>query len=130
LVGNGQATKLCNQTIAATSLVAIAEAIALARNNGLDPLRLPQPLEGGWADSKLLQMFVPRMVSSPTTIIGTIKTMLKDLDAVCDLARQSGTAVPVASASQQLFRIAESLGLGAADISCISRMLDRIPVFN
>jgi 2-hydroxy-3-oxopropionate reductase len=124
-VGSGQAAKLCNQTIVASTIAAIAEAVALARNSGLDPEKLPEALKGGAADSPLLPIFVPRMVKSPSTLLSTITTMLKDIDSVWELARQTGTPIPVASAVHQVFRLAKSLGFGAADISAISRVYER-----
>jgi 2-hydroxy-3-oxopropionate reductase len=124
-VGAGQATKLCNQTIVAATILSIAEAIALARNSGLDPALLTEALDGGWADSKLLRIFVPRMVEPPATLLGALKTMLKDVDAVADLAQLSGTAMPVGAAVQQVFRLAESLGLGAEDLSSVGRLYYR-----
>src|SRR5699024_4514934 len=59
-IGSGQAAKLCNQTIVTASVTAIAEAVALAQDNGVDASRLHEALAGGWADSVLLQVFVPR----------------------------------------------------------------------
>ena len=125
--GTGQATKLCNQTIVASTIVAIAEAVALANANGLEAALLPQALEGGWADSTLLRKFVPRMLGLPNDVIGTLDTMLKDLDAVCELALQSGISTPVGSAAHQMFSTASALGLGKDDISAIYRMVERRP---
>lgn len=124
-VGAGQATKLCNQTIVATVLAAIGEAVGLAQNSGIDAARLTEALAGGWADSKLLQIFVPRMTAPPEKIIGALSTMLKDLDSVADLARQTGTPMLVGGAVQQLFRLAVSLGFGDADLSQITRLAQR-----
>jgi 2-hydroxy-3-oxopropionate reductase len=126
--GAGQATKLCNQTIVASTIVAIAEAVALANANGLEAALLPQALEGGWADSMLLRMFVPRMLGPPNNVIGTLDTMLKDLDAVSDLALQSDTQIPVGSAAHQIFSNACALGLGKDDISAIYRMMQQRPL--
>ncbi|WP_323016249.1 NAD(P)-dependent oxidoreductase [Castellaniella sp.] len=124
-VGAGQVAKLCNQTIVATTIAAIAEAVALAQDAGVDAERLPQALAGGWADSTLLQMFVPRMTQAaappPQASLGT---MLKDLDTVADLARRQGTPVPVAAAVGQTYRLAERRGLGAADTSQLIRLYD------
>ena len=121
-VGAGQATKLCNQTIVAATIAAIGEAVGLARNSGIDPAKLTEALAGGWADSKLLQIFVPRMTAPPEVSIGALDTMLKDLDGVAVLARESGTPMLVSGAVQQAYRLASSLGLGGADLSEIARL--------
>lgn len=115
--GAGQVTKLCNQTIVASTLVAIGEAVALAQSSGLDASKLTEALAGGWADSTLLQIFVDRMVNPPEQSIGAVATMLKDVDNVAQYATTSATPMPVLSTVQQCFRIAANLGLAQADLS-------------
>ena len=105
-LGAGQTTKLCNQMIVGTAMVVLAEAARLARNSGIDPARLPEALAGGFADSKPLQLFVPRMAAAlHDPPIGHAYTILKDLDAALDAARETGTAAPVSGLSAQLFRM-------------------------
>ncbi len=106
--GAGQTTKLCNQVIVGGAMAVLAEATRLAANAGIDAERLPEALAGGFADSIPLQLFVPRMVRgihSPP--LGHIATMLKDLDTVIEVARNTSTPVPMASLAAQLFRLAK-----------------------
>ena len=108
--GAGQTTKLCNQVIVGCAMAVLAEATRLATNAGIDAGRLPEALAGGFADSIPLQLFVPRMVQgihSPT--LGHIATMLKDLDTVVEVARDTSSPVPMASLAAQLFRMAKTL---------------------
>lgn len=123
--GCGQVTKLCNQTIVTTTVAAIAESIALARDAGVNAARLNEALAGGWADSALLQIFVPRMTQAPGPAQATLDTMLKDLDAVAALARAQGTAMPVATATGQSYRLASRQGLGAEDASQLIQLYER-----
>jgi 3-hydroxyisobutyrate dehydrogenase len=107
--GAGQTTKLCNQVIVGCAMAVLAEATRLAVNAGIDANRLPEALAGGFADSIPLQLFVPRMVQdihSPP--LGHIATMLKDLDTVIDVARDTSSPVPMAGLAAQLFRIAKA----------------------
>ena len=107
--GAGQTAKLCNQIIVGCAMAVLAEATRLATNAGIDAGRLPEALTGGFADSIPLQLFVPRMVQgihSPP--LGHISTMLKDLDAVVDVAQQTSTPVPMAALASQLFRMAKT----------------------
>ncbi len=117
--GAGQATKLCNQVIVAASIVAINEAVRLARASGVDAARLPQALAGGWADSKPLQVFALRMLADEVEPIGASDTLLKDLDTALAAARAAGVPMPVAAAATELFRQLQACGLGAADPSRI-----------
>lgn len=117
-VGAGQASKLCNQTIVATTIAAIAEAVALAESSGVDASQLSQALAGGWADSVLLQTFIPRMTATSSgKITATVNTMLKDLDTVAVQAQVTNVPMPVSCAAQQAYRQASKQGLGETDVS-------------
>jgi 3-hydroxyisobutyrate dehydrogenase len=114
--GAGQTTKLCNQVIVGCAMAVLAEATRLAVNAGIDAKRLPEALAGGFADSIPLQLFVPRMaqgVHSPP--MGHIATMLKDLDTVVDVARNTSSPVPMSALAAQLFRLAKSARGAEAD---------------
>lgn len=116
VTGAGQTTKLCNQVIVGCAMAVLAEATRLAANAGIDANRLPEALAGGFADSIPLQLFVPRMaqgIHSPP--LGTIATMLKDLDTVADVAQATSTPVPMASLAGQIFRLAKAARGADAD---------------
>jgi 3-hydroxyisobutyrate dehydrogenase len=114
--GAGQTTKLCNQVIVGCAMAVLAEATRLAVNSGIDAKRLPEALAGGFADSIPLQLFVPRMaqgIHSPP--LGHIATMLKDLDTVAEVARNTSSPVPMAGLAAQLFRLAKAARGADAD---------------
>ncbi|SEO18230.1 3-hydroxyisobutyrate dehydrogenase [Salinihabitans flavidus] len=115
-VGAGQTTKLCNQVIVGCTMAVLAEATRLATNAGVDASRLPEALAGGFADSKPLQLFVPRMVNAQhEPPLGHVQTMLKDLDSVCDLARSSTSPVPFTAMAAEQFRLLKARGGETAD---------------
>lgn len=118
-VGAGQATKLCNQTIVATTVLAIAEAVSFAQRNGIDAALLPEALAGGWADSSPLRVFVPRMVRAHEQSIGALSTMLKDVETVAATAQRSGLPMPVAGNVLQVLRVAAAMGLADAELSAV-----------
>ncbi|MFM0394660.1 NAD(P)-dependent oxidoreductase [Paraburkholderia phytofirmans] len=122
-VGAGQTAKLCNQTIVTATLAAIAEAVSLAQRSGLDASRLTEGLAGGWADSVLLQTFVPRMTQTGLAPIGAFRTFQKDIDTVAATAYETGTPMPVSSTVQQLLRLGAAMGLGEADLSAFIDVL-------
>ncbi len=115
-IGAGQTTKLCNQVIVGCAMAVLAEATRLAVNAGIDAKRLPEALAGGFADSIPLQLFVPRMVQGiHAPPLGHIATMLKDLDTVIDVARDTSSPVPMAGLAAQLFRLAKAARGADAD---------------
>ncbi len=121
-IGAGQTTKLANQTIVVATIAAIAEAVLLAQRTGIDAARMPDALRGGWADSVLLQTLLPRMLTPPEQASGTIRVMLKDLDAVHALGGEYGAALPLADTVRRWLRRAVDAGYGDADISQLVRV--------
>jgi len=124
--GAGQTAKLCNQIIVGCAMAVLAEATRLATNAGIDAGRLPEALSGGFADSIPLQLFVPRMVQgihSPP--LGHVATILKDLDAVVDVAQQTSTPVPMAALAAQLFRMAKTSHGADADALEIYKLSEK-----
>lgn len=118
--GAGQVTKLCNQLIVGSNLAVIAEAVRLAQNAGVDANMLPKALAGGFADSKPLQVFAPRMVNGYEHNIGAANTMLKDLDTAMDLARETGTPLPVSGLAAQLYRVLYARGVGEEEPTALA----------
>ncbi len=122
--GAGQTTKLCNQVIVGCNLVVIAEAIKLAQSAGVDATRLPECLKGGFADSLPLQIFGARMASGRyDPPLGASEILLKDLDTACDLARQTVTALPMASLASAFFRLLKARGGGKLDPAALISLL-------
>lgn len=114
--GAGQTTKLCNQVIVGCTMAVLAEAARLAINAGVDATRLPEALAGGFADSKPLQIFLPRMVNAQhEPPLGHVYTMLKDLDSVTELARSCASPVPFTAMAAEQFRLLGVRGGDKAD---------------
>ncbi len=103
--GAGQVTKLANQVIVASLFPVIAEALRLAEAAGVDATMLPEALKGGFADSKPLQVFGPRMAARDwSPALGTASVMLKDLRNALAVAEEAGVALPLASVVAERFQ--------------------------
>ncbi len=119
-VGSGQVTKICNQLIVAANAMLIAEAVALAENNGVDASLLAPALAGGFADSLPLQILAPRMAARQAEPVQwKVATLLKDLDNAGQLSRQSQSATPLAALASQLLRLHAAQGHAMADLSSV-----------
>ena len=123
--GAGQVAKLCNQILVANALASISEALRLAAQGGIDAARLPEALRGGWADSALLQLFVPRMLELPEKSLGASTTMLKDLKNVQAFAAQHDVPIPLTAITEQLFRVLEFQSRGHLEPSAIFGVFER-----
>ncbi|MEL6234697.1 MAG: NAD(P)-dependent oxidoreductase [Pseudomonadota bacterium] len=117
--GAGQTTKLINQVLCGLGFLAVAEATQLALDAGVDAQKIPQALKGGRADSVLLQEYLPRMASGDRTRTGRIDNMVKDLNAVNDLARSTGTSMPMTALCAEIHRMLTAAGLGGEDQAAV-----------
>lgn len=80
--GNGQALKLANQVLCAVNLVAVVEALDLARTLGLDPALVVDSLGNGAGGSWSLNNLGPRILRNDFAPGFSIRHMLKDLRLV------------------------------------------------
>lgn len=125
--GAGQTTKLVNQAIVGSALATLAEAVAFAQAAGIDCSRLTTALSGGWADSRPMRVFVPRMVDGYDQPLGALSTMLKDLDTAAELARRLDAPLPMTTTAQQLMRMMAARGEGDEDPAALIRLHRRPP---
>lgn len=131
--GDGQRLKTVNQLLCGIHTAAAAEALALAHALGLDLDRTIDVLGRGAAASFMLADRGPRMAQrlrgEEPPLRSRLDVIAKDMGIVSRLAHSLGVATPVAAAADQLYRVGEAAGLGAADDSVTTTLLSaRRPV--
>jgi 3-hydroxyisobutyrate dehydrogenase-like beta-hydroxyacid dehydrogenase len=124
-IGAGQTTKLCNQIIVGTTIAIVAEAVRLAESAGVDADLLPTALAGGQADSRPLQTWAPRMVHGWTERLAAANLFVKDVGAALDVARATGTPLPVSEQVLALYRELDARGEGELDPAAIVNLYPR-----
>ncbi len=120
--GAGQATKLINQTFVGNLLAVLAEAAKLATNAGIEADRIPAALQGGRADSRLLQEWFNVMLEGKFPPGGAVSTIEKDLDAVLSLAKSTRTPMPMTATAAQLHRMMTARGHADEDVTAIYKL--------
>jgi 3-hydroxyisobutyrate dehydrogenase len=128
--GAGQSAKICNQMIVSSNIMVLAETFAMARRAGIDVSALPAAFAGGFADSKPLQIFGPRMANHQfTPRLGAITLMAKDAGLAAVLARGNGASTPILDTVCKLYAGIGSHPLldGANDLSCIIGLFEDLP---
>jgi 2-hydroxy-3-oxopropionate reductase len=123
--GAGQTTKLINQVLCGLTFLAVAEATALAESAGVDATKIPQALNGGRADSALLQEYMPRFAARDYRRTGRIDNMVKDLDGALATARATQTALPLTALCAEIHRQLTAKGLGAEDQATLMEFFAR-----
>jgi 2-hydroxy-3-oxopropionate reductase len=89
--GAGQVAKACNQLVVASTIQAVAEALALAARAGVDPRKVREALLGGFAGSKILDVHGQRMIDRAFTPGFRARLHLKDAAIVRSTAEQLGS---------------------------------------
>ncbi|HTF47109.1 MAG TPA: NAD(P)-dependent oxidoreductase [Pseudonocardia sp.] len=122
-LGTSQVAKLCNNMIAATIMVANAEALTLGAKAGLDPAQLREIVLSSSGGSTVLDTWVPRNLLRDVYEPGfALKLMYKDAGLARDLARQIGVPMPLANLTHELYGFLAQ-GPGAeADYSFVSTL--------
>lgn len=122
--GAGQTTKLINQVLCALHFSAVAEATQLALDAGVDAAKIPEAIRGGRADSAILQEFMAKFAAKDYSPTGNIDNMVKDLNGVQDLARETKTAMPLTAACAEIHRLLSSAGMGASDNAVLMKFFE------
>jgi 3-hydroxyisobutyrate dehydrogenase len=123
--GTGQATKICNQLIVAANSTLIAEAVALARQAGVDTTLLAPALAGGFADSKPFQILTPRMASHQfEPVQWKVQTLSKDLNNAVQLAEQFQLDIPVAKKALSQLQTHQNKGYAEADLATVIQQVE------
>jgi 2-hydroxy-3-oxopropionate reductase len=121
--GAGQLCKLCNQMVIGGTLIAVAEALALARKAGVDAGRVREALLGGFAASRVLEVHGERALKG--TYAPGFKTHLyaKDMRNVVATLAEYDAAAPVTAVVQQLLHATMAAGYGELDNSVMARVV-------
>jgi 2-hydroxy-3-oxopropionate reductase len=117
--GAGQVTKACNQLVVGANIEAVAEALALARQAGVDQSAVREVLLGGFAASRVLEAHGARMIEGQFQPGFRVRLHAKDARIVQSLAAATGASTPafnvVADQLDELVRI----GRGDLDHSAL-----------
>ena len=124
-LGAGQLAKACNQIVVATTLAALAEAVNLGRNAGLDDSVLLDILAGGLANSQVLTVKREKIESGDFTPGGSAVFQLKDLKFALEAGVDTHTALPVTEKVAELYESLVAAGDGQLDHSAIVREIMR-----
>lgn len=111
-VGSGQAVKMCNQVLAAVHMVALCEAMELAKVQNLDPNLIVEVCSTGAAGSWALGNLGPKIIASDWQPGFMIQHILKDLRLVSEIVAKQQQNLPGVKLANHLFQTAANLDNG------------------
>ena len=108
--GRGQHTKMVNQTLIASGMVAVCEALLYATKAGLDLTTVLQSVSSGAAGSWSLTNMAPRMIEGDFDPGFFVEHFIKDMRIALDEAAAMNLALPGLALAQQLYQAVVAQG--------------------
>jgi 2-hydroxy-3-oxopropionate reductase len=124
--GAGQVTKACNQIVVAMTIQAVAEAMTLAKKSGVDIGKVRSALLGGFAQSKILDLYGQRIIDRNFKPGFRVNLHRKDMNIVLQLGKQQSVPLYGSAlvAAQMDALIAQ--GHGEMDNSSLALLLEQL----
>ncbi|MEK6644788.1 MAG: NAD(P)-dependent oxidoreductase [Planctomycetota bacterium] len=122
--GSGQHTKMVNQILIASGMVAVCEGLVYARACGLDPERVLQSVSGGAAGSWSLTNYAPRMLKGDLAPGFYVEHFLKDMKIALDAADEMNLCLPGLALAKQLYTSLAAMGGGRNGTHSLIKVLE------
>ncbi len=124
--GAGQICKACNQIVLGGTMAVVAEAIALSRKAGVDPMKVRAALMGGFAQSRVLDVHGERMITGNWKPGFKAKFFKKDLGIALNTLAENGVPATTSAVVQQLVQAQITAGEGEEDYSGLAKAIFKL----
>jgi 3-hydroxyisobutyrate dehydrogenase len=124
--GAGQHTKMVNQTLIATGMIGVCEALLYAYKAGLNLDTVLEAVSGGAAGSWSLNNYAPRMLKGDFAPGFMVEHFLKDMEITLNEARRMDLALPGLALAHELYLALRAQGGGRDGTQSLIRALARI----
>lgn len=125
-VGAGNVTKLCNQTIVAVNIAALAEALQMGQMCGVEPEKIFEAIRGGLAGSTVMNAKAPMMMDQNFQPGFRIDLHIKDLNNVVDAAKAVDAPIPLTQSVLEMMKILHHDGDGSCDHSALLKYYQKL----
>lgn len=110
--GAGQHTKMVNQTLIATGMIGVCEALLYGYKAGLNLETVMQSVSSGAAGSWNLSNLGPRIINNNFDPGFFVEHFIKDMGIALSEARKMGIAMPGLALAEQLYQAVKAQGHG------------------
>jgi 3-hydroxyisobutyrate dehydrogenase len=124
--GAGQHTKMVNQTLIASGMVGVCEALLYAYRAGLNLETVLEAVSGGAAGSWSLSNYAPRMLNGDFAPGFMVDHFIKDMEITLGEARRMNLALPGLALAHELYLALRAQGAGRDGTQSLIRALARI----
>ena len=125
-IGAGNVTKLCNQTIVAVNIAALAEAMQMGQMCGVEPEKIFHAIKGGLAGSNVMNAKAPMMMDQNFQPGFRIDLHIKDLSNVVDAAKAVDAPIPLTQSVLEMMKVLHHDGDGSCDHSALLKYYQKL----
>ena len=123
--GSGATAKLAHNTIVGINTAALVEGMAIAASGGIDAAAFLELVQSGGAASRTAELKSQKLLDRDFSVQFSLELMLKDLRLSSVLSDNLKTPTPVLETVKSLFQMADSMGLGALDLSAVAHCYEQ-----
>ena len=124
--GAGQHTKMVNQTLIATGMIGVCEALLYGYKAGLDLPTVLESVSGGAAGSWSLSNYAPRMLDGDYAPGFMVDHFIKDMEITLSEARKLNLSLPGLAVAHELYLALRAQGGGRDGTQSLIRALARL----
>ena len=124
--GAGQVVKSCNQVLAAATVLAMGEALALGTKAGVDPEKIVEVLSNGAARCWALEVRAPHLLKRNFEPGFKSKLQYKDLGLALELSRGIDAPMPLTGIVHEFYKGTIAQGYGEEDHTAVIRIIEQM----
>ena len=124
--GAGQHTKMVNQILISSNMVAMCEGLLYAYKAGLDMEKVFQSVSVGAAGSKALEVLGPRIMARNFEPGFYVEHFIKDMGIALEEAKRMNIALPGLALANQLYLALKAQGYGRKGTQALMLALEHI----
>jgi 2-hydroxy-3-oxopropionate reductase len=124
--GSGQVVKSCNQVLAAATVTAMGEALALGTKAGVDPAKIVEVLSAGAARCWALEVRAPYVLKGDFTPGFKAGLQYKDLRLALELSRSIDAPMPIGAIVHEFYKSCMAKGRGDEDHTSVIRVIEEM----
>jgi len=122
--GSGNRMKLAMNLVLGLHRAVLAEGLAFARANGIDPHSALEVLKAGPAYSRVMDIKGEKMIARDFTPQARLSQHLKDVRLILEVGERCAAMLPLSAVHRELLRKLEDAGFGAEDNSAVIRAFE------
>ena len=124
--GSGQHTKMVNQILISSNMVALCEALLYGFKSGLDLETVFKSVSVGAAGSKALEVLGPRIMARNFEPGFYVEHFIKDMGIALDESKKMGISMPGLALAHQLYLALQAQGYGRKGTQALMLALEHI----